>query len=53
MTQSYLHGDRSEQPSWGCYLYDAVAAEADLERHGVRPGGGLKTLGRDKTGLRI
>ena len=37
----------------GCCVYDAVTAEADLESHGVRPGSGLKTLGREETGLRI
>jgi hypothetical protein len=34
-------------------LYYAVTAEADLESHGVRPESGLKTLGREETGLRI
>jgi hypothetical protein len=37
----------------GCCVYDAVTAEANLESHGVRPGSGLKTLGREETGLRI
>jgi len=30
-----------------------IAAEADLERQGVRPGSSLKTLGHEETGLRI
>jgi hypothetical protein len=34
-------------------LYDAVAAEADLELDGVRSGSSLKTLGHEETGLRI
>jgi len=37
----------------GCCLYDAVTAEGDLERRGVRPGSSLKTVGHEETGLRI
>jgi hypothetical protein len=35
----------------GCCLYDAVTAEADVEPRRVRPGSGLKTLGRDENRL--
>ena len=42
-----------ERSITGCCVYDAVTAEGDLERHGVRPGSSLKTLGHEETGLRI
>ena len=37
----------------GVLCLPGVAAESDLERHGVRPGSSLKTLGHEETGLRI